>query len=199
MAGLIPTTRASLVGGLSAARSELVWHDFFLAYRPVIQHWASKSGIRPNEADDLLSDIYLHLIERLARFTYSEDRRFRGWLRLCVASAIAEFQRKRHKQVGEPISDRRFELACESLAARELEEEFSESLGRQIDLGNQIAMAVKSRVNQKNWQAFYFTYVLGEETEEAASKLGISKGAVHIARCRVKAMLVREAAKAEQA
>ncbi len=48
-------------------------------------------------------------------------------------------------------------------------------------------------VTEKTWQAFWLTYVREEPVSSVAARLGISAGAVYIARSRMLARLVREA------
>ena len=98
---MIPTTRDSLLNRLKDEMAEFAWEDFCLAYRPLLTTWAKKANVPGTDAEELLAEIYAHLVPRLRKFTYSPDQRFRGWLKKAVHSAIADYREKKSRQLGD--------------------------------------------------------------------------------------------------
>ena len=195
---MIPTTRRTLLNRLRSDCSEMDWEDFFAAYQPILKNWARKYDLQANDADDLLGEIYLHLVPRLRRFTYSPEKRFRGWLKQTVASGIANYFEKRKREIGKPLRQDVMELAYWDEPAEELANELGSSLNQQEAQVDAIIANVKSRVKPLNWQAFLLTHVEGLDCKEAAHRLEIPLGKVHVARCRIRAMLTREGRKSPQ-
>lgn len=198
MLDMIPTTRGTLLHRLRSGQSELAWEDFLAAYQPLLRNWALKYEQSGNDAEDLLAEIYLHLVPRMRRFTYSPEKRFRGWLKQTVLSAVAKYFEKRQREIGRPYGEDKLETAFWDQPAEELAEELGSNLNKQKKQVDAIVAKVKSRVKPVNWQAFLLTHVEGLDCKDVAQQLQIPLGTVHVARCRVRAMLTREGQKSLQ-
>ena len=155
--------------------------------------WSRRAGVAESDLEDLLAEIYTHLVPRLRRFVYCPGKRFRGWLRQSVASAIANFRDSRQRQLGIPVDQQLLAKLAATDEWDELGEEFELAFAERLAVANRIASAVKAKVKPDNWDAFYLTYVEGLDSEEVSARLGVSKGTIHVARCRVRAMLIRAA------
>ncbi len=189
---MIPTTRGSLLNQLKNEMAEFAWADFCVAYRPLLWAWAQKANVPGTDAEELLAEIYVHLVPRLRKFTYSPDQRFRGWLRKAVHSAIADYREKKSRQLGDAHDSKVMEQVVSDADAEELAEQLDADMLQRLEHADSIVSKVRARIKPDNWAAFQLTYVDGLDCEEAASKLNMTRGQVHVARCRVKAMLARE-------
>jgi len=195
---MIPTTHGTLLHRLRSGQSEMAWEDFLAAYQPLLRNWALRCEVPGDDADELLAEIYLHLIPRLRRFTYSPEKRFRGWLKQAVFSAIANYRQKRQREIGKTCDHNAIENASWEDSVEELAEGIGNRLNKRTEHVDAIVAKVKSRIKPVNWQAFLLTYVEGLDCKEAADQLQIPLGKVHVARCRVRAMLTREGQKSLQ-
>lgn len=193
---MIPTTRGSLFNCLNDGKAELAWEEFLEAYQPLLYNWARRFDHNGTECEELLAEIYLHLLPRLKNFTYNPQKRFRGWLKQVVYSAIAKYGEKKQRQLGVACDSKLLEEFVPSEWCDELADEIDVNLSERLKQADAIVAKVKKRVKPENWQAFLFTYVEGMECAEAAEKLDMPIGAVHVARCRVRAILFREGEKA---
>jgi RNA polymerase sigma-70 factor (ECF subfamily) len=54
------------------------------------------------------------------------------------------------------------------------------------------AAQIRPRFQDSTWQAFWQTSLEGKQTREVAESLGMSEGAVYIAKCRVLAQLKKK-------
>jgi RNA polymerase sigma-70 factor (ECF subfamily) len=81
-------------------------------------------------------------------------------------------------------------------AAEEETIEFDRELQRA--LFQRAAQRVQTEVQPATWQAFWETGVMGLSTDEVAEKLGMSAGAVWVAKCRVVARLKVAVSKMEE-
>ena len=192
---MIPTTRGSLLNQLKNEAAEFAWVDFCEAYRPLLWAWAQKANVPGAEAEELLAEIYAHLVPRLRKFTYSPDQRFRGWLKKAVYSAIADYREKKIRQVGDACDAKILEQVVSDDDVDDLADELDIDMARRLAQADVIVAKVRARLKPNNWTAFHLTCVEGLECQEAAIKLDMTLGQVHVARCRVKAMLAREAEK----
>lgn len=192
---MIPTTRGSLLNQLNNEMAEFAWVDFCAAYRPLLMVWAGKANVPGTDAEELLAEIYVHLVPRLRKFTYSPDQRFRGWLRKAVHSAIADYREKKSRQLGDAHDAKLLEQVVSEADAEELAGKLDADMLQRLEQADSIVAKVKANVTENNWSAFKLTWVDGLDCEEAAAKLGIGRGQVHVARCRVRAILAREGEK----
>lgn len=189
----IPSTRGSVLDGLGQENSELAWERFNYLYRPILLLWAKQTAVDRDEAEDILAHIYAHLLPRLRRFTYCPELNFRGWLRQTVHSAVMDFRRQKARQLGLAVDSKMLEGIVSEADENLLEEEFERAFSAMMRQAQEIADRVRKRVQPENWQLFYQTYVLGKETGELAEELGIDRGKIYVARCRILGMLRAEA------
>jgi RNA polymerase sigma-70 factor (ECF subfamily) len=84
----------------------------------------------------------------------------------------------------------------EAMASEDEEEAFVEGEYRRC-LFDWAAKAIRGEFEETTWQAFWQTNVGGRSTQEVAASLGISAGAVYIARSRVLARLKQKISQVE--
>ena len=84
------STSASLLDCLRRCDDRSVWiqawNRFADLYTPLIYSWARRAILRspgdlPQDADDLVQQVFLRLIEELPHFHYDAASSFRGWLK----------------------------------------------------------------------------------------------------------------------
>jgi RNA polymerase sigma-70 factor (ECF subfamily) len=185
-------TRQSLL--LRAQKGdEDAWRDLTVLYRPLIVGWLSYQGVPVNEVDDLVQDILLVVVQSLPTFCHSGRRgAFRGWLRTITHRRTCDFWEKRGQQAqGTGDSG-----VAEKL--RQLEDPESE-LNRQWDERHDryvlrcLLDLVALVFEPTTVQAFRRLTLDGAPAAEVAQELGLSVGAVYVARSRVLARLRQEA------
>ena len=194
---MVPATDAQLLREMREAGAELPWQKFIDTYHGLILRWAQRANFTHEEASDLVGDVYLRLVPRMREFIYDPRRRFRGWLRKVVRSAIADACERRERQCGRGCGStglgRRLEQIPVADEMGELEESFQADFSARLRTARRIVGRVRQRVQRRTWQAFELTALRNVEPAEAADRLGMPIGSVYVARCRVRAMLQREA------
>jgi RNA polymerase sigma-70 factor (ECF subfamily) len=187
-----PSTHLSLLAAFGSGDAA-AWRRFFERYAPVVRQWCLRRGLRPEDADDLTQDLMIELREKLAK--YDRFQRFRPWLKAVVNNFLATWWRERERRVGTEGTGRSEALRrLEDLAAAESVGEVLDSLHRSLaDDGRRVAAAVRAKVSEETWQAFYLTVCEGRPGAEVARALGKTPGSVYQAAYRVGNMLREEA------
>src|SRR5690349_16319564 len=67
-------TRTTLLGRLKDWDDEASWSDFFETYGRLIFRVASKSGLRPAEAEDVVQETVVAVAKHIRAFRYDRNR-----------------------------------------------------------------------------------------------------------------------------
>lgn len=183
-----PTTRASLLLKLRDPQDHAAWMEFVSLYEPVIYRLLRKSGLRDADALDVLQELLLAVNRSIERWELGEDRgSFRGWLRRVTRNLVISWVRRQKRQVTTSAVDLDGLLETQPATDGPETDEFDQELQRA--LFRQASLCVQSEVAPRTWEAFHETSVLGNSIADAAIKLGMSIGAIRVAKCRVIARL----------
>lgn len=187
-----PQTRHSLILRLRNREDVDAWREFVSIYEPVIYRVAIGRGMQHADALELVQRVLLAVTRAVDRFQPDRRRaKFRTWLfRITHNEFCKEFaSAKKHRASG----DSAVQVMLEQLpgvAANlngETSNDFSIEFRRAVF--RWAANKVEPRVKASTWQAFWRTSVDGLSVEAAAKELGLSVGAIYIARSRVMARL----------
>ena len=184
-----PTTRLSLLVRLRDPRDEQAWAEFVAIYTPLIQRVARARGLQPADAADLAQEVYRAVAAAIDRWDADPARgSFRGWLfriarNLAVNLLVA---RRRHVQ---GTGDSAVLDLLRQQPATDAEETLLFDVEYLRSLFGWAAERVRPEFREPTWRAFWRTAVEGHEPRAVAAELGISAGAVYIARSRVTARL----------
>jgi RNA polymerase sigma-70 factor (ECF subfamily) len=187
------STHLSLLAAFGAGDTA-AWKQFFERYAPAVRQWCLRRGLRPDDADDLLQDLMIELRQKLLK--YDRGQRFRPWLKAVVSNFLSTWWRNRGRRVGAEGTGRSEVLRqLEDLAEPESVAEVLDSLHRSLDEdGRRVTAAVRAKVSDDTWQAFYLTVCEGRPGAEIAKALGKTQGSVYQAAYRVSCMLREQAA-----
>jgi RNA polymerase sigma-70 factor (ECF subfamily) len=183
-----PETRPSLLLRLRDPGDGEAWQLFVDLYAPLVYGLARKRGLQDADAADLTQEVFRSVADAVRRLEYDPRKgTFRGWLytvarnRLCD---LAERGRRQPHGTGDPDVQALLEAQPDRGEERDAwEHEYERQVFRWA------ADQVCDQFRQTTWQAFWMTAVDGRSVEEAGRELGMSAGAVHIARSRVLARL----------
>ena len=178
-----PETRQSLIARLNDARDAAAWMEFCAIYEPTVYRIARKFGLQDADAREVTQEVLLLVSRKIHGFELTRDGRFRGWLaRIARNSTVDLIRRRRVSVVGGSEFNRRV-AEVPTLDEQDEREEFELEARRQQF--RWAADQVRHLVNANTWQAFWLSAVDGKPGEEIAKRLGMSVGAVYVARCRV--------------
>ncbi len=184
----MPATRHSLLVRLYDPQDEQAWTEFLEIYEPLIYRLARRRGFQDADADDLSQEIFRSVAAAVERWRLNPDRgSFRAWLFLIARNAMINALKKKQRRP-QATGDTQFRLLLESQpapddAAAMVESEYER------DLFHWAAEQIRGEFRPSTWQAFWLTGVEGQTPQAAAKSVGLSVGAVYIARSRVMARL----------
>jgi RNA polymerase sigma-70 factor (ECF subfamily) len=185
------STRASLLVRIRDPRDERAWAEFVAIYTPLVERVARARGLQDADAADLVQDVFRAVARAIERYDPDPSRgSFRGWLfriaRNLAINLIAA--RARHPQGSGDTAmmaslDQRPDPGTTGEESRLFDAEYRRRLfGWAAD-------EVRDQFQPRTWAAFWRTAVEGHEPRDVAKALGMSPGAVYIARSRVMARL----------
>ena len=192
-----PETRPSLLLRLRNPQDEQAWREFLEIYEPLIERLARRRGLQHADARELVQEVLVAVSGAIDRWDPDETKgSFRGWLstitrnltinllkregRITRGTGDSEFARLMNEQpdpVGEntALFDLEYRRRLFQFAAEHVQEQFEEA----------------------TWQAFWKTSVEQQPLVDVCEELGLSRGAIYVARSRVMAKLRKHIEKLE--
>jgi RNA polymerase sigma-70 factor (ECF subfamily) len=186
-----PVTRASLLLQIRDGGNRAAWLEFMKIYGPVVYGFARKRGLQDADAADLMQEVMRAVSSAIGRLEYDPSQgSFRGWLFTITRNKVYTFLSTRRN---------RAQAAGDSTTARILDEQVDPNDGsEEWELEYQRRLAalaidrVKHEFQESTWSAFRLTAVDGLAPADAARQVGISPGAVYVAKSRVLARIKAE-------
>jgi len=187
-AAKMQTTPVSLLERLRRPDDHAAWSRFVKLYTPLLYYWAQRTGFHESEADDLVQEVFTHLVREMPKFHYDKSKTFRGWLHTVAFNQWNGIFRRR-KLVANTIEgvDLSDQLAPEPTAVLETQETQQLLFRRALEL-------MQTDFPGKTWKACWEVVVGGKPAASVAAELQTTIGAVHAARSRVLARLRKELA-----
>jgi RNA polymerase sigma-70 factor (ECF subfamily) len=193
-----PATRASLLVRLRDPHDKEAWGQFVQLYAPVVYGFARKRGLQDADAADLMQEVFRSVAGAAGRLDYDPKRgSFRGWLYTITRNKIFTFLDTQRRQV-RGSGDSGAQMLLEGQAGRDdgtgdlWDQEYERSAFAWA------AERVRGEFHEATWQAFWLTAVDGQSARDAGRKLGLSPGAVYVAKSRVIARLREEIRELEE-
>jgi RNA polymerase sigma-70 factor (ECF subfamily) len=185
--GESPLTRPSLLVRIGDTGDDQAWAQFVEIYAPLVYGFGRKHGLQDADAADLTQDVLRAVSGAVGRLAYDPRRgSFRGWLFTVVRNKLRTFlnRRARHPQgTGDSAAQDLLEAQPAPTDAALWEQEYEQRLFAWA------AEQVRGGFQDSTWQAFWQTAVEGRSPRAVAQALGMSVGAVYIAKSRVLARL----------
>jgi RNA polymerase sigma-70 factor (ECF subfamily) len=184
-----PTTRRSLVLRLRDPRDQAAWAEFVEIYEPLVYRLARHKGLQDADAQDLCQEVFRAVAAAIQRWDPDPAKgKFRAWLFRIARNLLVNFlvsQRRQTRGSGNTSVQELLEAhpASDTQAEAEFRAEFQRRAFRWA------AEQVKNEFSDSTWQAFWRTGVENRPVATVAEELGLSPGAVYIARSRVLARL----------
>lgn len=171
------TTPPSLLERIRNPGEDQAWERFVALYTPFIFGLARKAGADREAASDVVQDVFLQLTRKMADFQYDAQGSFRGWLRTVVLNRLREINRRRTLPTvfAADHFDRDDSADIESIEEAEYRRHL---LSRALEI-------MQRDFAPTTWKACWEHVVSGRTAFDVGTELGISEGAVYVAKCRV--------------
>jgi RNA polymerase sigma-70 factor (ECF subfamily) len=175
-----PVTRPSLLARIRDLSDCQAWGQFVESYAPVVLGYALRHGLQEADADDLAQEVFRAVARAAPELRYDPARgRFRAWLFTITRNKLRNLlAARKHRGCGDS------QLAGLALHPAATDTELWEQ-ERRRQLFHRAAEQVQVHFEESTWQAFWLMAVEGCEAAAVAGQLGITLGAVYIAKSRV--------------
>ena len=177
------STRASLVARLGDHDDREAWAQFVEIYGPLIYRYGRKQGLQDADAADLAQDVLREISKSIVHFRYDPSvGRFRSWLFLIARRVLSrrfETMKRNARGTGDSSVLEQLQQLPEQEAEDVWELEYRKHLFRWA------TEQIQSEFAETTWSAFWSTAVTGDKPAIVAASLGMSVGAVYVAKNRV--------------
>jgi RNA polymerase sigma-70 factor (ECF subfamily) len=184
-----PATRCSLIVKLRNPADTDAWCEFVALYEPLIYRLACRKGLQDADARDLCQEVFQAVAQAIDRWDLDPARgSFRGWLSRIARNLLVNFlSRRPYRLRGSGSTSVQDFLEAQPAQDPSATALFETEYRRR--LFQWAADEVRGEFAPTTWHAFWLTAVDGRPPSDVAAELGLSVGAVYIARSRVLARL----------
>jgi RNA polymerase sigma-70 factor (ECF subfamily) len=168
------------------ADDESAWETLIGLYGPLVYRWLRRWDLHEDEAADVFQDVFGALAKHMGGFhkTSSGDT-FRGWLHRITDNKVRDYLRRlRREPGGEGGTEAQMRMAR---LPEVFPPECDESIVRLEQFGvlHAAVELIRGEFEGRTWQAFWRTAVEARSPADVAAELGMSPGAVRVAKSRV--------------
>jgi RNA polymerase sigma factor (sigma-70 family) len=182
-----PITRPSLLMRVRDLEDADAWREFVRLYTPLVFGHCARHGLQEADAADVAQEVMRVAAQTMPEFQYDAQRgKFRGWLLQTTRHRLYKFFARRQRapqSASETAIERFLDQAPGTDEQARWEEDYRQRL---FDWA---AEKARPEFQPATWEAFWLTAVESVSVKEVANRVGISIGAVYIARSRVTARL----------
>jgi RNA polymerase sigma-70 factor (ECF subfamily) len=171
-------TPASLLEQLRSPDQPEAWARFVSLYAPLIYSWGRRVGLQEGDAEDLVQEVLLTLVQALPTFQYDRRQSFRRWLRTITLNKWRDRQKRRAEQLVPPGAG-----PLDAVPDPD-QEAFWEQEYRQYLVRRALAV-MQADFQPTTWKACWEHVVSGRAAADVGAELGLSVGAVYAAKFRV--------------
>lgn len=179
---------ATLLARLQAQEDD-AWRRLDHLYGPVVLAWCRGAGLQTDDAADVRQEVFRSVAGAIAEFQRNTaGASFRGWLWRITQNKLRDFFRRQKQQpqaAGGTTFQQRIQEIPLSAEAENDSEAPSPSLEEREGLVGRALELVRSEFAERTWQAFRRVAVEGQSPADVAADLGMSAGAVYVAKSRV--------------
>jgi RNA polymerase sigma-70 factor (ECF subfamily) len=169
-------TSISLLDRLRHPGEQQAWERFVALYTPLLYYWAQRMGLRPQDAGDVVQEVFKTLVKKLHAFRYDPQKSFRSWLREVLRKKCID--RQRVKSI--PLVDEGVSKVPDPAEPDDfIEQEYREYIVRRA------LQLMQKEFKPTTWKACWAFVVEAKPAAAIARELGISEQAVFTAKWRV--------------
>lgn len=189
--GSKPATRLTLLA-LAKNRNADAWDSLVALYSPLVFYWCRRSGISPEETEDVTQEVFIAAAKGLETFRHDRPGdTFRGWLRGITRNVLlANYRRQKREPVGRG-GTAAWE-SIQSLVDPEVDTSEHDPPEQIQGLYRRALEMVRNQFEERTWQMFWLSTVDERPVSEVAAQYSVTAAAVRKARSRVLHRLKQE-------
>ena len=185
------STQTSLIRRAQLA-DPTAWERLTQLCGPVVYGWARRAGLQPQDASDVMQDVFHSLTSKLPTFERRDSNdSFRGWLWTITRNKVRDHFRRLKRQANVVGGSTAYQN-LQQLAEAPPDTESNSGAAELNGIRRRALELVSGEFESRTWQAFWRTCVDGKAVQEVATALNMSVGSVYVSRSRVMARLRKE-------
>ncbi|MEM7143946.1 MAG: RNA polymerase sigma factor [Verrucomicrobiota bacterium] len=186
MSDPIPT-RETLLLRIRDESDSHAWNEFAELYTPLVQRYCRKRGLSDADTADITQEVLAAVSRAIKNFEYDPEKgTFRSWFFTITRNRVFTHFKKQKKQpqgTGRTTVHQLLEQQPDEKEAADWDLDYKKHMFEWA------ADKVRPEFKEQTWEAFWQTSVDESKPADVAESLGISVGAVYIAKSRVIARL----------
>lgn len=157
------------------------WQLFIGVYSPLIRHYASEAGARPDQEEDILQEVLVWLYSSEWELDLPRRGSFRRWLKQVVWNFTRMQQNGRSTKAWTTLDPALVDEMEEEGGTRfhELDAEV------RMDLIERALHMLRPQFQERGWEIFRRVYIQNLKVEDVAAELGVSRNVVYVYGCRI--------------
>jgi RNA polymerase sigma-70 factor (ECF subfamily) len=161
------------------------WDRLVWLYAPLVCRWCRRFDLPEQEVADVFQEVFQAVASHIATFRKErESDTFRGWLRTITQNKVRDHFRSLGREPGGAGgTDAQVRFAQVTAPLPQDEETDEDDLQR--GLYGRAVQLVRGEFQDRTWRAFWLTAVEGRSAPDVGAELGMSAGAVRVAKTRV--------------
>jgi RNA polymerase sigma-70 factor (ECF subfamily) len=163
------------------------WDRLVGLYAPLVYHWCRRWGLPEQEIADVFQDVFQAVAAHIGGFRRERvDDTFRGWLRTITQNKVRDhFRRRGREPSGAGGTEAQLMLSLlPDVSAPDDDAGSSERRSERGLFGRAIRL-IRAEFEERTWRAFWLTAVEDRAPSDVAAELGMTTGAVRVAKSRV--------------
>ena len=166
-------------------------------FNPIVYRWARQAGLSGSDAADVVQDVFIAIARRIGSFERQRTQgSFRSWLATITRNRIRDSFRQQQRSpggVGGTAALNQLNQLTNPPNPTDDDLDNSVSVASLDDyLPQQVLQIVKADCDDRTWQAFWLTTVMGDAAKDVADRLEMNVTSVYQAKSRILRRLRRQ-------
>jgi RNA polymerase sigma-70 factor (ECF subfamily) len=164
------------------------WRQLVIVFSPLIFHWAQRNGCSPDDAADVVQDVWTSVSTGLGRFHRDANTgSFRGWLWTITRNRLVD--RARKASVASAVGGTDAQIAIQQVSECEPSDDSGDE---KRALVQRVLESIRPQFEPHVWHAFWELTTNNRTASEVGQELSMDANAVRQAKFRVLSRLRRE-------